>query len=57
MNTRTSAGKKFTLQYLFANRFQNKDAEIETRLPFKAWETQFMWLRVYIFGNFSVCPG
>ena len=38
-------------------RFLNKAVEVETRLPCKVWETQFMWLGVYYFRNFWVCPG
>ena len=31
----------------FANRFLKKGAEMETRLPCKVWQIQFMWLRVF----------
>ena len=41
----------------FANRFLNKGAEVETRLAFKVWEIQFMWLKVYFFWDFCLCPG
>ena len=41
----------------FANRFLNKDAEVETRVPCKVGETQFIWLRVYFFWKIWVCPG
>ena len=41
----------------FANRFLNNGVEVETRLPCKVSEIQFMWLGVYYFRNFWVCPG
>ena len=40
-----------------AYQFLNKGIEVETRLPCKVSETQFMWLGVYCFRNFGFVPG